>query len=128
MGVLSYLAYTTNQPFLDSTLAAMDSYMAFSSPDIVLMFRNHRGMYDFFNIIFIDSFLIFPCIIILYFSFLGESPYLERFLMQFYYGSLLTILFGALLPAAGPYVWYHYTPSPTLQSALDRLYELRSNI
>lgn len=127
MGVLSYLAYTTNEPFIDSTLAAMDSYMGFSSPDIVLMFRKHIIVYNFFIIIY-DIFLIFPCIIISYFSFLEKSIYLERFLMQFIIGSLLTIFIGALLPAAGPYVWYHYSPSPTLQSALDRLYELRNNI
>ena len=125
--VLSYLAYTTNLPFVDSTLAAMDGYMGFSSPEIVLMFRNYPWLYIIFSFIY-NCILFQSVVVILYFSFIGEKIYLERFLMLFLISLLLTIFIGALLPAAGPYVWYNYSPSPELQSALDRLYEIRNNI
>lgn len=127
MLVFSYLVATTNQPFVDSTLGALDSYMGFSSPDIVMMFRSHAWLYKSFILIY-NSFLFQPYLIIFYFGFFGKSVYLERFFMQFIIASLLTELMAGIFPAAGPYVWYNYPASPDLNAALDHLYELRNNV
>lgn len=127
MLILSYLLASTNQPFVDSTLATMDSYMGFSSRDIVLMFEQHELLFNSFVIIY-NSIYIQLYLIVLYFSFLGKSIYLERFLMQFIIAFLLTVLIAGLFPAAGPYVWYNYTPGPSLKSGLNHLLELRNNI
>jgi membrane-associated phospholipid phosphatase len=127
VGLLSYLTCTLNLPLIDSTLATIDGDMGFSSLNLVLMFRQHMWLYIFFGITY-DVFLILPCFILLYFVFLGNPLYFQRFLMQYIIASFLTVLIAGFLPAAGPYVWYHYTPTPELQGALDRFYELRNHI
>ncbi|OJW53361.1 MAG: hypothetical protein BGO67_01255 [Alphaproteobacteria bacterium 41-28] len=120
----SYLGATANQPFVDSFLASIDSFFAIYTPSIVFWFKNNERWQTVFSFIYNTYGFQFPFIII-YFSYRREIIPLQRFLMQFMIATPMTILLSIFYPAAGPYVWYGYTPSIELANALKHLLQLR---
>ena len=125
--VLSYLACTTNQPLVDSTLASMDRYLGFYSPSLIFWFRDHAIWNYIFGFIY-DAYYFQMPFVLLYVSFFGETNYLQKYLMQYMIASLLTICIAGFFPAVGTYGWYPYPPEPSQLSELQRFYELRQNI
>lgn len=123
----SYFGATVNQPFVDSSLASIDHFFGIYSPAIVFWFKNHEGWETVFTYIYNTYIFQFP-FVILYLSFRSEIVPLQRFIMQFMIATPLAILVSIFYPAAGPYAWYDYTPSPELSSALHHLLQLRQHI
>lgn len=127
MVILSYLGATINHPLVDVTLASLDSYVEIYTPAVVFWFRSKGTVYSIFSIIY-DSYFLQFLFILFYFSFRKKELILQRYIMQFMIAALLTITISAFLPAAGPFVFYHYPPSAALLSALNHFQELRHNI
>jgi hypothetical protein len=123
----SYLMATLNYPFVDSTLASIDSIFKINSSTIVLWFRAHELLTYCFTY-FYYAFSYQVPFTILYFSARGDALLLQRYIMQFMIAALLTIILSCFLPALGPYVWYNYTPNNILAAALQQLIELRNGI
>lgn len=124
---LLYLVATLNFPFIDSTLAYVDSLFRIESPAIVFWFRDHERWSHVFLYIYITFFYQIP-FVIFYFSVQGNALLLQRFVMHFMMALILTLLLSGFFPAMGPYVWYDYTPSPLLAAALAQLLELRQGV
>lgn len=125
--ILCYLAYTTNQPFINEALSALDDALGFHSPSLFYWFQEHPGWNKAFTLIY-DTTKPQIILIILYFSFVGNVVYLQRFAMLFMISIPLTIFIGSLWPAVGTYAWYHYASEPFQTRELYHLYELRQNI
>lgn len=123
----SYLAAALNFPLVDSQLASIDETLGIYTPSLVFWFRNHLSWYNFFIYIY-DSYAFQYPVIILYLNFCNKTILLQRFFMLVFIAGLLTIFISGLFPAAGPYVYYGYTPDGPLAPALQHLYELRQNI
>lgn len=126
--LLSYLAGTTHQPLIDSTLASIDRYFGVYTPAIVFWFRSNDLWYTLFYYIYKVLYPIQFPFIIFYFSFRDEVTRAQRFFMQFMIAGIITPVISGFFPALGPYVWYHYMPDVTLANALQHLDELRQNI
>ncbi|MBS0271131.1 MAG: phosphatase PAP2 family protein [Proteobacteria bacterium] len=127
MVILSYLACTANYPFIDSTLASFENYLGFNSSILVLWFRGHELWQTIFHCIY-QSYYYQEIAIIIYFTYQRKALHLQRFLTQFMIAASVTSLISTFLPAEGPYVWYDYTPSPSLANSLSHLLELRQQI
>ena len=125
--ILTYLVTTTNQPYIDSSLASIDEYFFVYTPSIIFWFKDHN-LWNLFFLLIYDTYYIQFAFVLLYFSFYREGIVLQRFVMQFMIASILTSLISNFFPAAGVYVWYDYTPSDLVVSALNHLQELRHNI
>lgn len=127
MVVLSYLAVTANQPFIDPALAYIDNYLGVNSSLIVLWFRSHEVLHNIFYFIYQTYYYLWVGVVF-YFTYYGKSLHLQRFLTQFMIAASLTSVISTFFPAEGPFVWYHYTPNEILGSALRHVHELRHQI
>ncbi len=127
MLVLSYLAYTTNLPLVNSTLASLDSSLGFNAKTLFLWFQAHPWWDRIFTVIY-KTHLAQPFFIIIYFSFFGNPIYLQRFIMLFMMSLPLTIFIGSLCPAVGTYGWDYYPASEPQAKLLHHFFELRQNI
>jgi len=125
--VLSYLAYTTNYPLVNSTLASLDNSLGFNVEKLFFWFQANPWWNKVFTLIY-DTSKPQILLIIVYFSFFGNPVYLQRFIMLFMLSIPLTIFIGSLFPAVGTYAWYHYAADDTQLKVLQHFYELRNNI
>ncbi len=127
MLIFCYLVATTNQPFMDSSFASIDSFFGIYSPSIVSWFGAHEFWHAIFSFIYNTYQFQFPALLF-YFIFCGKPMLFQRFLTQFMIAAPLTIVIFGFLPAGGPYFFFGYTPSIFLMHALDHLLQLRQNI
>lgn|GEM_PF-2346057 len=125
--ILSYLAYTTNQPLVNSALASLDELMRFNVSSLFSWFQAHPWWNTFFTLIY-ESSKFQVLFIVIYFSFFGNPIYLQRFIMLFMISIPLAIFIGALWPAVGTYAWYHYPPDEIQSKVFLHFHELRQHI
>jgi membrane-associated phospholipid phosphatase len=125
--VLSYLAYTTNQPMINELLAVLDKALGISAPAIVSWFREPAWLNISFYIIY-SSLLYQVPFLLIYFSYKKDSLFLERIILQYMLAAFLAIFIGALGPSIGTHAWYGFMPNNWQPNEVKHLYDLRDHI
>jgi membrane-associated phospholipid phosphatase len=109
--VLMYAVATCRWPLADSMLARADAALGLSAPAVVRFVGEHRGLALF---MWLAYFSLIPQMIlaIVWLGLANDREHLDKFLLQFILGSLITLVGFYFWPAHGTYGDVYRLPVP----------------
>src|SRR3990167_6058159 len=97
--LFQYLMFTTNFPLIDETYAAIDHAFGFSVAPLIEWFRAHYWTYVSLGFIYNTFYYQLP-FVLGYFIFKGQINSIQRFLVMYMLGALMSLVLAGFLPAA----------------------------
>jgi len=122
---LMYATATFGRPLVDGALAGFDQWCGVSVPDIREWTHARPALRLILELAYGTLLFQLPLIVIVL-GLLGDRRRLEAFVLQDMFAALFTLLVFAVVPAAGPFTHYGYSPSVEQARYLDHFHGLRS--
>lgn len=107
---LSYVAASAGFPLQDALLASWDRHLGIDWPGYVSLITSHAWLFQIFALAY-ASFTLQVITTVLILGFAGHILRLSVFVQAFMLTTLVTIGISAVIPAMGPWLFYHAQPA-----------------
>ncbi|SDR48335.1 phosphatase PAP2 family protein [Pseudovibrio sp. Tun.PSC04-5.I4] len=131
--IFNHLLVLTGRPLIDGILASWDRALGFYWPEFIVKAQSIAWL-DWISSVAYNSSLPQIAVVVLVLSFSGRQEKLDKVLNAFVISSLITILFWAMYPLFGSFVYYSLTdevsaiPGLVVDRAnVDQILQYRSN-
>ena len=107
---ISYVAASAGFPLQDALLASWDRHLGIDWLGYVSLITSHSWLYQIFAFAY-ASFTLQVIATVLILGFAGHTLRLSAFVQAFMLTTLVTIGISAVIPATGPWLFYHAQPA-----------------